>query len=424
MFYGLDVHKQFIQVCEMDPDGHTRREFRLATTPEAIDGFAARLGPEDQVGLEATFHTWAIWSRLVPRAGTVVVANPLQVKAIAHARIKTDKIDARILAQLLRAGLIPAVQMPDAKTWELRQLVAHRRFLGKRLVAVKNAIRGGVNKKLLACPYEELLGAAGRQWLAEQAFTETERVIVDSSRELHDAIARRLIAVDAKLRVEASMELDAKLLMTIPGVNITVALGLLSAIGDIRRFPAPQKLAAYFGLVPSTYQSGDTCHHGRITKQGRSHARWLAIEAAQSAAMSSAPLSATYHRVKRKKGHNVAVTALARKLVVLVWHMLRHREPYRYAPVARTRHKLRRVSPDVPPARIGQVPTTLEAIYVEAGLPIPAPPTPGEKRVTAVNRRTITIALKDRRHAAGVSRPAEGVAPMFSSACERDLTNT
>ncbi|MGH7392751.1 MAG: transposase [Candidatus Rokuibacteriota bacterium] len=93
------------------------------------------------------------------------------------------------------------------------------------------------------------------------------------------------------------MELDAKLLMTVPGVNITVALGLLSAIGDVRRFPAPSKLAAYFGLAPSTYQSGDTCHHGRITKQGRSHARWLAIEAAQSVAMSSAPLSATYHRV-------------------------------------------------------------------------------------------------------------------------------
>lgn len=155
--------------------------------------------------------------------------------------------------------------------------------------------------------------------------------------------------------MEASTELDAKLLMTIPGVNITVPLGLLSAIGDIRRFPAPQKLAAYFGLAPSTSQSGDTCHQGRVTKQGRSHARWLAIEAAQSVAMSSAPLSATSHRVTRKKGHTVAVTALARTLVVLVWHMLRHREPYRYAPVARTRHKLRRVSPDVPPARIGQV---------------------------------------------------------------------
>ena len=100
MFYGLDVHKRFTQVCEIDYAGHTSREFQLATTPAAIEGFAAGLGPDDQVVLEATFHTWAIWSRLVVRAGTVMVANPLQVKAIAHARIKTDKIDARILAQL------------------------------------------------------------------------------------------------------------------------------------------------------------------------------------------------------------------------------------------------------------------------------------------------------------------------------------
>jgi transposase len=142
MFSGLAIHKRFIQVGAVDGEGHTRRECRLEATPEAIEGFAASLGANDQVVLEAMFHTWALWSRLVAHAGTVVVANPLQVKAIAHARIKPDKIDAHLLAQLLRAGLIPAVAMPDATTWALRQLVAHRRFLGQRLVAVKNTIRG------------------------------------------------------------------------------------------------------------------------------------------------------------------------------------------------------------------------------------------------------------------------------------------
>jgi transposase len=412
MFYGLDVHKQFIQVCAVDGAGHLRRECRVAATPEAIERFAASLGADDQVVLEATFHTWAIWSRLVAHAGRVVVANPLQVKAIAHARIKTDRIDAHLLAQLLRANLIPAVAMPDAKTWALRQLVAHRRFLGQRLVAVKNTIRGSLNKQLLTCPYLDLFGAAGRRWLADQPLPETERFLVESALEVHEVLERRVHAVDARLRATAAVERDAKLLMTIPGVNITVALGLLAAIGDIHRFPAPGKLAAYFGLVPSTYQSGATCRHGRITKQGRSHARWLAIEAAQSVAMQSAPLSATYHRVKRKQGHNVAVTALARKLVVLVWHLLRHQEPYRYAPVARTRHKLRRVSPAARPAKIGQVPQTLEAVYAEAGLPMLAAPTPGERRATAANRRTITR-LRTLRHTSGGENASEG-GPTFS----------
>jgi len=408
VFYGLDVHKRFVQVCAMDGVGQIQREFQIETTPEAIDRFAAQLGPADAVVLEATFHTWAIWSRLVGRAGRVMVANPLEVKAIAHARIKTDTIDARTLTHLLRADLVPEVAMPDEATWELRQLSAHRQFLGKRLVAVKNTVRGVLNKRLLGCPHAELFDAVGRQWLAQQAFTETERVILDSALAVHDTLERQRRTLDERLRGRAGQLPAAKLLMTIPGVNVTVALGLLAAIGDIHRFPTPGKLTAYFGLVPSTYQSGDQCSHGRITKRGRSQARWLAIEAAQSMAMSGAPLSATYHRVRRKKGHNVAVTALARKLVVLVWHLLRKGEPYRYAPVARTRHKLRRVSPGARPAPAGQVPTTLEAVYAEAGLPVPAASTAAEKRGAAVNRRTITRLRRTRNAAPSTESQSAG----------------
>ena len=173
-------------------------------------------------------------------------------------------------------------------------------------------------------------------------------------------------------------------------LNVTVAIGLVSAIGDIARFTAPDKLAAYFGLVPRVYQSAESCHHGPITKQGRSQGRWLAVEAAQSMVVSGAPLTATYHRVRRKKSHNVAIVALARKLVVLVWHLLTHQEPYRYAPTRRTRAKLRRVTPGAAPAKTGCVPSTLEEVYAEIGLPQPRPATAGEQRVTANNRRTVT----------------------------------
>jgi transposase len=136
MFYGLDAHKRFIQVCEITPEGTRRRDFRIGATVEEITKFARTLGPDDSVVLEATFHTRAIWSILVPYAGRVAVANPLQVKAIAHARVKTDKVDAHILAQLLRLDFIPEVEMPDEETWALRQLVSHQRFLGKQRVAI------------------------------------------------------------------------------------------------------------------------------------------------------------------------------------------------------------------------------------------------------------------------------------------------
>ena len=126
MFYGLDVHKNFIQICRLDEQGRNRCDFRIAADHDAIALFAQGLSENDAVVLEATFHSWAIWSLLQGHGARVVVANSMQVKAIAHARIKTDKVDAHILAQLLRADFIPEVAMPEDKTWELRQLVTHR----------------------------------------------------------------------------------------------------------------------------------------------------------------------------------------------------------------------------------------------------------------------------------------------------------
>jgi len=397
-YYGLDVHRRFIQVCRIDAAGEARKDFRIDATHEAIRAFAKTLGQGDQVVLEATFHTRAIWALLVPHAGRVVVANPLQVKAIAHARIKTDKVDAHILAQLLRTNFIPEVVMPDNETWELRQLVTHRQLLAGKRTAVRNAIHGILHRKLLQCPYVEPFCGVGRRWLLAQKYTELERFTLENDLSVLDELVRGVKAVEKKMVEIASKELDIKLLMTIPGVNVTVAIGLLATIGDVTRFPTPDELASYFGLVPSVYQTAEKCYHGRITKRGRSSARWLAVEAAQTLSQMSSPLAASYHRIKRKSGHNVAVVALARKLVVLAWHMLRNQEPYRYAPVPRTREKLRRVTPGIRPAKPGQVPRTLDAVYAEVGLPELSAATAGEKRAAARNKRGVTLAKK-RAHA-------------------------
>jgi transposase len=400
MFYGLDVHKSFIQVCCIDERGKNRRDFKIGADHDAVTTFAEKLTDQDAVVLEATFHSWAIWSLLQGQSAgcrpRVVVANSMQVKAIAHARIKTDKVDAHILAQLLRSDFIPEVVMPDRETWELRQLVTHRRLLAKHRTATRNAIHGILHRKLLKTPVNELFGPAGRKWLEAQEYTELERFMLDNDLAHLDDINERLKAIDERLRALASMRENARLLVTIPGVGVATAMGLLSAIGDVSRFATPEQLASYFGLVPRVHQSAESCYHGPITKQGRSQARWLAVEAAQSMVVTGAPLTATYHRVRRKKAHNVAVVALARKLVVLVWHMLVHQEPYRYAQTKHTRVKLRRVTPGVRPAKAGCVPTTLEEIYEEARLPALRPPAAGEKRATANNRRTITRHRKQR----------------------------
>jgi transposase len=389
-FYGLDVHKDFIQVCALSPDGRQREDTRIGADEEALQAFGARLGWDDQVILEATFHTWAIHSILRRHVETVVVANPLEVKAIAHARIKTDKVDAYTLAQLLRADFVPAVQMPDEKAWALRQLVSHRRLLVKHRTAVKNSIHALLNRRLIRFSGSDVFGRRGRSWLRALRLSPHERFMLDNALELLDQLAARLGAVDAKLVEFASVEEQVKLLMTVPGLHVTVAVGLIAAIGDIDRFDRPEKLAAYFGLVPRVSQSAGRCHHGRITKAGNSNARHLAIEAAQILARSSAPLAASYHRIRRKKGHNIAVTALARKLVVLVWYMLTKNEPYRYAPVDRTRQKLRTLRPTQPRTRSECMPITLAAVYQEAGIYPPPPAKEGERRAAARNRATIS----------------------------------
>jgi transposase len=390
MFYGLDVHRQFIQVCQLDGKNANRKEYRIGGSAEEIDRWAQGLGPRDQVVLETTFHSWAIHAIVSQYAGRVVVANSLQVKAIAYAKIKTDKVDAYTLARLLRADFLPSVKLPDEKTWALRQLVSHRRLLVKQRVAVKNTVLATFHRCLIGPPQSDAFTAPGRRWMRSIELPPAERFLVDNALDLLEAIEMRLEAADQELLKRAAIEEQAHLLMTIPGVGVTVALGLLAAIGDISRFPSPGQLASYFGLVPRVSQSAGRCHHGKITKAGPGNARSLAIEAAQMLARSPSPIATTFYRVRRKKGHNVAVTALARKLIVLVWYVLQNREPYRYAPMESTRRKLRSLVPKHERPRALHPPRTLEEVYREAGLTLPSKPSKAERRAAASNRRTRT----------------------------------
>ena len=280
--------------------------------------------------------------------------------------------------------------MPSAEAWALRQLVSHRRLLLKQQTATKNTIHGILLRRLIPLPPGWTpFAQKTRRWMRELALPPAERFMLDNALDLLEQIETRVAEVDEQLLQHARISESAKLLMTIPGIDVTVAIGLLAAIDDIQRFPTPQKLAAYFGLVPSIRQSADRCYHGSITKAGSCTGRSLAIEAAQILARSSSPLAATYYRVRHKRGHNVAVTALARKLIHVVWQLLTKREPYRYAPIPRTRIKLLKVTPErdraPDPSHRRSTPSTPRP----GCLPSRAA-SPGERRAAANNRRSRT----------------------------------
>jgi len=270
---------------------------------------------------------------LSPHVARVVIANPLQVKAIAHAHVKTDKVDAGILASLYAAGYLPEIWTPDAATERLRRLVARRYQVVRHRTRIKNEVHSILHAHLIPkCPHADLFNRPGREWLARQPLPEDElAAIARHIREL-DRLGEDLAVLDQAIAESSLEEAAINRLLTITGVNLTVAAGLMAAIGDIARFDSPQKLVSYFGLNPRVRQSGlGAAHHGRISKVGRSHARAMLVEAAWAAAKAPGPLRAFFIRIRARRGHQVAAVAVARKLAVLCWHMLTREQDYLWA---------------------------------------------------------------------------------------------
>jgi transposase len=343
-FAAFDLHKKMIQAVVIDSAGAVLVHDRFPTTAAAITGFAQRhLTTKDSIAVEATFNTWPVVALLTPLVGEVVVSNPQRTRAIAEARIKTDKVDALVLAQLLRLDYLPRVWQPDAGTQHLRRLTSERAALTADRTRIKNRIHAVLHHRLLDPPCPDLFSQRGLQWLAGVEMDSQGRAAIDRQLRLLAQVEQEIAALNADLARLAHQTPQVKLLMTLPGVDFAVAHTILAALGDISRFPSADQAAAYLGLVPSTRQSGQHCYHGPITKQGRGHARWMLVQAAQHVANHPGPLGHFFARIARRKNRNVAVVATARKLITIVWHMLRNHEPYRYSVPSTTQAKFARL---------------------------------------------------------------------------------
>jgi transposase len=353
---GLDVHREFAQVAIWEA-GVVRQAGRIQTTPEALREFAENLCASDEVVLEATGNTYAIARLLERQVGRVVVSNPQKTRAIAEAKVKTDKVDAAVLAQLLAAGFLPSVWLPDEATFALRRQVTRRAHIVRQRTRLKNQVQSILHRNLIPrCPAADLFGRKGRAWLAAQDLPRDEHQAVGALLRQLDFHGQELRIVDAELgRVGLERE-EVRRLMTIPGVDATVALAIVAAVGDFGRFSSPQRLVGYLGLNPRVRQSGgQPAQHGRITKQGRAHARGMLVEAAWAAAKTPGPLRAFYERVRGRRGMQVAVVATARKLATLCWHLVTTGEDYAFARPSLTDKKLRSLELRAGlPARRGQ----------------------------------------------------------------------
>lgn len=382
---GMDIHRTFAEVVFWE-EGRLRHFGRVDMTRSALEGFGKTLLPSDEIVVEATANSMAVVRVLSPFVARVVIANPLQVKAIAYAHVKTDKIDAGVLASLHAAGFLPEVWVPTPETERRRRQVARRNQVVRHRTRIKNEVQSILHAHLVPrCPHADLFGRLGREWLKRQALPSDEvAAIARHLREL-DHLGEDLATLDKNIATEVIDDPAIRRLLTITGVNLTVAAGLMAAIGDVRRFASPQKLVSYVGLNPRVRQSGlGLAQHGRISKAGRSHARAMLVEAAWAAAKAPGPLHAFFVRIRAKRGHQVAAVATARKLIVICWHVLTKDADYLWARPALVASKVR-------------------AMELQAG----APPKKGGKRGPAYAYNVKALRDQERTIAAQAERAYE-----------------
>jgi transposase len=342
---GMDIHRVAAEVVAL-LDGTLVKLGRIPMLRERLEAFArTELTHDDHVVVEATGNAAAVVEVLAPYVDRVVIANPKQVRLIAHAKIKTDAIDAAVLAKLYASGFLPEVWIPEEATLALRRQVARRTQLIRQRVRLKNHIQAILHAHLIPpCPHGNLTGISGRKWIVAQRLPDDERAAIDRHLAQIDLIEGSLRDVEADIARATMSDPVIQRLMTLPGVDMAVASGVAAAIGAVRRFGDPTKLVGYLGLNPSTHQSGEgPVYHGRITKQGRGQARGMLVEAAWAAGRSPGPLRAFFQRVAAKRGKPIAAVATARKLAMIIWHMLTKGEDYIWVRPALLARKFRSI---------------------------------------------------------------------------------
>ncbi len=327
-FVGIDLHKHFVVVAAVD----AAQQVLLKPRRIALDDFSAwaeaHLSSEDAVVLEATGNAWYVYDLLTPLVGRCVVANPLQVKWIAAAAVKTDPHDALRLARLLAANLIPEVWVPPQHVRELRALIAHRRALVKQQTATKNRLHSVLHRQHLTPPAGDPFALHNRDWWRALNLSFSERLRVLQDLASLDHVQQQLAEVKAELHrlsTDTPWKGDVPYLIQLPGFGLLTAMTVLAAIGDVTRFPADKCLVGYAGLGAGVHDSGQTHRDRGITKQGRRDLRRVLVEAAWSAVTTHPYWKAEFERLTRRKHPNQAIVAVARKLLVAVWHVLSER---------------------------------------------------------------------------------------------------
>lgn len=337
MYVGLDVHKDFCQAAFLDNKGNIVKDQRFENTSSGLAELA-RATKKQHVVMESSTSAFSVYDSLV-KTCDVKVAHPRKLRLIAETKIKTDKLDARTLAQLLKAGLIPESYVPSQEHRQARLNVRHRASLVSISTQIKNKIFALLLKEGIQNPFKEKYGKKGMLFLKNVPLGEAQRASLDSLLVLLEELNKEIKCADKRIEEHASKDAYAKLLQTHVGVGWTTSLAVASEVCDISRFASHKKLCSYFGLVPSVHQSSSTDRKGHITKEGRTLVRFLLVQCAWSAVRCSKRFRKKYNKLEKRIGRQKAIVAIARTIAVDMYFMLVKNEQYKEPKIERKRGK-------------------------------------------------------------------------------------
>jgi len=319
---------------------------RLTHTTEEFKEF---IGNRDNTRLvmESCWNWSKTYELVKDLVEEVILAHPLKVKAIASAKIKTDAIDSRTLAELLMADLVPQAHLRKAENRVKQRVIRHRAFMVVMRTRVKCRIHDLVDSQLLPAEVlqarpKNLFLKKGMRWLTSLEWTnEGDRRMLKSYLRLLELINQEISSSNEMIEEIYRKDKDAQLLTTIPGIGVTLATLISTEIDGIERFSSPSKLCSYAGLVPSTRSSGGKTYHGRLTSEGNRWLRWALIEAVVPASYADDEIRQRLNALRKIKSANVAKTIMARWLLKIVYHVLKESRPYMAAyPASRSPGRL------------------------------------------------------------------------------------
>lgn len=332
-YVALDIHKHYCVIAGVDREGRVLLQPVRVEHADLEEWLKKKLFSNDQVVIESTTNAWHVHDLLNPLVERVVVANPIKVKQIAQARVKTDIRDTLILARLLAANLVPEVWVPPVHIRQMRQLLSQRRQLVETHTQILNRMHSVAHRHHLKHERGKRFNEKNTSWQKDERLSKLEQFQLILEMENKDYIEKqieRMSGVVRKLCHQKPWADDMTYLMQLPGLGVITAMTVLAAIGDIDRFETPKHLASYSGLTPGLEQSG-TKHRGKgVTKEGRRELRWALVEAAQMAVKSDPLLKMKFQALQKRMHRNQAIVAIARHLLEVVWYVLTRRQPYRH----------------------------------------------------------------------------------------------